>query len=509
LAPAGRPCAAPYSSLYFQPDGIVKTCCATGYVLGRYRGSEGPSLREIWDGARLQRHRDALDAGDFSLGCQECELPLASGNRDQTLARHFDRFDVPGPYDFPRIIDFAVSSACNLQCIMCNGELSSSIRAHRDHLPPLVGPYDDAFFEQLREFIPRLERAQFKGGEPFLSRSTQRIWDLMLELGVPAQVAVTTNATIWNERVEHYVRSLRMHPIISVDAVSHDVFESVRVGADGARVWRNVDRFGAVAEETGAGMTLSFCLMPQTWRELGPFLLEVERRGVSGNVILVNQPAHCDLTKLPTAELRSVVRELERQGDEIRPLLHANGTLWDGYLGRLRDQLRRPSELRVSVAPVPEAKISGGGSLYVGERADDPAASDSSVQRRVLSSEEARTVEDEVRAWASRDPVVVTSVGNVVLDVEAPPWAGWLAPERWIGAPLEAVTVEIERVVDRVAYDQADDDGVIRVDGSMGLPGGDLAFRSRAMVCRDHEGRPVARVLLATRDDPPRSPAAI
>ena len=43
---------------------------------------------------------------------------------------------------WPERLELALSNACNLQCVMCNGELSSSIRIHREHrtaLPTVAG----------------------------------------------------------------------------------------------------------------------------------------------------------------------------------------------------------------------------------------------------------------------------------------------------------------------------------------------------------------------------------
>ena len=114
-------------------------------------------------------------------------------------------------------------------------------------------------FEELDEFLPHLERLQFKGGEPFLARENQRIWDRLIELGLTPEVTVTTNGTLFNDRVAHYVRELRMHPNISVDGMEAETIEAIRVGVDAQRLWHNIDRFQELAEEAGNGMTLSFC----------------------------------------------------------------------------------------------------------------------------------------------------------------------------------------------------------------------------------------------------------
>lgn len=212
------------------------------------------------------------------------------------MAYHFDRFASAEPLKFPKMLDLALSSRCNLQCVMCNGGLSSAIRTQREGLPPLPDCYDDQFFEELDEFLPHLERLQFKGGEPFLARENQRIWDRLIELNLCPEVTVTTNGTIFNDKVAHYVRALKMHPNISVDGMQAHTVEAIRVGVEAGHLWRNIDRFQELAQEAGNGMTLSFCLMPMNWREVLPFLAEADSRGLNCNVIFVNQPQQYDLT---------------------------------------------------------------------------------------------------------------------------------------------------------------------------------------------------------------------
>ena len=65
-------------------------------------------------------------------------------------------------------MEFSISNVCNLECVMCNGNFSSAIRAHRDQLPPAKSVYSNAFDPVLRSILPHLFRAKFLGGEPFL-----------------------------------------------------------------------------------------------------------------------------------------------------------------------------------------------------------------------------------------------------------------------------------------------------------------------------------------------------
>ncbi|HYF45656.1 MAG TPA: radical SAM protein [Acidimicrobiales bacterium] len=402
-------CLAPHVGVYLQPDGVVRSCCTTGYQLGRLGTPAGHTLRSILDGERAFAHRAALDAGDFSLGCRECEIPVRRDQRDSSLAAQFDRFAGPTPVTSPKLMDFALSNRCNLQCVMCNGDLSSAIRIHREARTPLPPVYDDAFFEELRAFLPHLERAQFKGGEPFLSPETRRVWDLLIELGVDCEVSVTTNGTVWGSDVERYVRALGMDVIVSVDGITAATFEGIRVGAAFDQVWENVDRFQAVVEDTGAGLTLSFCLMPQNHHELAGFLLETQRRGCHPNVILVNQPQIHDLTRLPIPEQDRIVAELRgRDGELTHRLTGRHLSEWRRVLAVLGTMRASPVHLR-------------------GRHTAPRDEGDAAAIRRRLTAE------------AGTAPLVMVVQQETVIEVEPADWAVGLDPASWVGLHVDQV----------------------------------------------------------------------
>jgi MoaA/NifB/PqqE/SkfB family radical SAM enzyme len=441
-APVSSACYAPHSALYFQPDGLVRACCVTAFAIGSVMAKDRPSLTEMWNGAVLASQRRALEAGDFRVGCQECEMVEAAGGRAATVAHHFDRFREGAPHQFPKLLDFALSSRCNLQCVMCNGELSSAIRTQRDGLPPLPDAYDDRFFAELEEFLPHAERLQFKGGEPFLARENRRIWDVLIEQGISPEISVTTNGTVFNEKVERYVATLRMHPNVSVDGMTADTLESIRLGVDSRSLWRNIDRFQELAEVSGSGMTLSFCLMQMNWREVLPFLREADRRRVNCNVIFVHQPAGCDLLRLPPEELSTVRRELAEAEPDFATSEPAR--IWDEIIARLDAQLERPVEIIVSAV------------LSVGNE----------VQRRIRAG---------VVSAAGSEPLVATAdADGLISDIEEPPWAAWMEPSKFVGHPMESIGRLLQTTIGdiRVELLHSDIPGVehlaIRVDTPSG-----------------------------------------
>lgn len=400
-------CLAAASAMRFSPNGEVHVCCVNKYqVLGRV-GSQ--TLREIWDGGPRRRIEAALAAGDYTLGCHECEREHVVGNRLRTHAEQFDRFAGRLDPRYPRRVEFALSNACNLQCVMCGGDLSSSIRAHRERLPPLRPAYGDEFFEQLDEFLPHLDVAVFIGGEPFLSREARRVWDRMIELELRCEVHVTTNGTIWNDAVEHYVRALRMNVAVSIDGLSAEVNDRIRVGSDVAQVLANRDRLHALTQETASAFVVNHCLLTENWRHLGTFLVDAERRDLPVHVIVVTAPMRYSLVDLPTDELAEVLAVLEAQDADVAPRLRRNAGAWSDTLDHLRGHLRRRSDDATPVA--------------VG-----------APERRHRSADDVwEQLAADLVATTGRSTLALDEHEGVITAVEVPDWADALGAQAWTG----------------------------------------------------------------------------
>jgi MoaA/NifB/PqqE/SkfB family radical SAM enzyme len=136
---------------------------------------------------------------------------------------------IPMEFSQPAMLEFELSNTCNLECIMCGGEWSSAIRKNREKLPAIVSPYDQAFTEQLIQWIPGLKRANFLGGEPFLIHEYFLIWEKMASLNPDIEIAITSNGTVLNERAKKVIRQLnRVKITLSIDSLNPTTWESIR-----------------------------------------------------------------------------------------------------------------------------------------------------------------------------------------------------------------------------------------------------------------------------------------
>ena len=138
-------CYAPFVSLYFGTTGDVLACCHNEtYPLGNVASERLP---DIWKGRRAQGLRKALANYRFEAGCEFCQWQIAGGSYRSAFPMFFEEYAVASmDPEWPAMIEFSGSNTCNFECVMCTGELSSTVRERRDRLPPLAKFYDDRFF---------------------------------------------------------------------------------------------------------------------------------------------------------------------------------------------------------------------------------------------------------------------------------------------------------------------------------------------------------------------------
>ena len=330
-------CAAPSIQLRFDANGLVTTCCRTLQPLGHISRDR---LVDIWAGQRRNDVVTRLERDDFSAGCQPCGAEIQLEGRASSYAAIHDELAThltssPASRAWPTRMEFNLSNACNLMCIQCDGESSSSIRAHREGRAPLPKVYGDEFFDDLRLFLPHLDQIVFAGGEPFLGSENFRVWDLIAEVRPDLDVMVVTNATQWNPRVEAVLERLRFGVVISLDGISKPTYESIRVGADFDQVMENVERFITYAGRVGTPISINHCLMPQNYHEFGDLLLWAEAKALPVAVSVVRTPANACIAALPVGEIRRIHDELSRCNDRMENALSLNLSTWTAEYRRV------------------------------------------------------------------------------------------------------------------------------------------------------------------------------
>lgn len=427
-------CYAPFVAMEFDPQGRVFTCCTNQlYPMGNVAES---SLREIWHGRRARNLREAVVGYDMSSGCNVCKWHVEHGKQD-AIARSYDDLPVEtAEPDWPQRMTFALSNRCNLACVMCSGELSSRIR-HDEGLPPLPDAYDDAFFDQLREFLPHLEYAAFLGGEPFLSPENRRVWDMLVELDHHIPLSITTNGTLYTPLVEQTLERFPCSLLLSIDALDPDVLRRIRVGVDPEKVLENASRLRDYTVAAGTGFGFMYCLMTSNWEEMPAMLKLADEWDATIQVVHVSVPG-MSLEELSVDELAGVLDGLERAGEKIGDFGSQQAT-WETELHQLRTAL---AERRAGQAvTIRRAKPVAGVELLP-ERSTEPSGSE---QRH-------RAAVERITRWAP-DAAVLTFAADdsgTITAADLPPGrlAGLLGDD-WIGRRLDDVIDQARRATGR------------------------------------------------------------
>ncbi len=300
-------CHAPFKSIFFSEYGEVLACFYNKKeILGRYPEN---SIHDIWNGKKINKLRDYIKNNDLSFGCEDCRRYLIFKNYYSVGAWKYDYLP-KAEKNFPVSLDFQISNICNLECIMCNGEFSASIRQKREREIPYSNPYDKIFIKQLEPFFPHLKEAAFTGGETFLVKLYYDIWNKISEINPEIKISITTNGTILNEKIKKILSLLNFNITISVDAISKETFELIRKGAKFETVLENLNYFHEYTLKKNTTFTVKTCPMRQNWKELPQLFKFLNDKNI---VIVYNTvvfPPYCSLWNIAPEKSLEIIKYL-------------------------------------------------------------------------------------------------------------------------------------------------------------------------------------------------------
>jgi radical SAM protein with 4Fe4S-binding SPASM domain len=297
-------CYLPYNSLTFSFSGQVFVCSYNRDVeLGKYPIN---TIDEIWNGKEAQKLREHMSYNDLDYGCRHCKFFFDKEKFSNLRPLVFDKYYQNTAATFPQVFEFELSNECNLECQMCHGEVSSSIRKNRDNLPPIPTPYDDEFVKQLEKYIPHLKEAKFYGGEPFLIPIYYQIWDKVKELNPGLELFAITNGTHWNKKIERIVTELNFDIAISIDAIDRTKLETIRKNVVYDKLMENIRRFAAICNKKGKHLSLSFTVQKDNWEQLPLVINLCNEVNAYIYVSYLERPIQFSIAELPKDELKRI-----------------------------------------------------------------------------------------------------------------------------------------------------------------------------------------------------------
>lgn len=365
ITDTGTFCFAPFKSLYFNSDGKVLACCYNRiHVLGNYPEQ---CIHEIWNGKKIQELRSALQFNDLTSGCLLCLNQLEEKTFSTILARNYDPYPLG---KFPSVMEFDLANICNMACIMCDGNHSSLIKYMTEKLPPVQNPYDNNFLKELEVFIPHLRKAKFLGGEPFLIPIYYNIWEKIIELNPNCVISVQTNGSVLNERIKSLMGKGNFHFNASIDAISKEVYETIRLKGDFQKVMANVQYFRSYCKKNNAYFGVSVCPMQQNWVELPEIVRYCNFLEAEVTFNRVWYPPHCALSNCTEEKLITILNHYKK--------VHLEGKSWTSRYNKKRfDELINQIKMWIERGKTNETNLS------VLEQLDDETLKDGLLKKMI------------------------------------------------------------------------------------------------------------------------------
>jgi len=265
-------CYAPWTNIDISPTGDISPCCK--FLYDKYNtpvhNIQNNSINEYMKGDVLDTVKSQFLKNQWPAGCERCRIEEENGIKSKRQLDYIRWNSYYQTYDFSKshllTASIAFGNACNLKCITCNANASSTWRKewksiHNVDIKPLHFKHSNLVQEVINLTKDELIHFDIPGGEPFISGVNEQKYILksLIESGQSKNISIhyTTNVTkfpddSWWELWKHF-KEIDMQ--LSIDSTdSH--FEYIRYPADWESVNKNIQRYKA-AEKSIDNLRLS------------------------------------------------------------------------------------------------------------------------------------------------------------------------------------------------------------------------------------------------------------
>ena len=262
-------CAYLWAGAAVGPSGDVMPCCR--FFGPRTKNDDAPHIRDGLKQARKGEYftsiRKQMLEGKKPYQCGKCwgmesDLLTAEANGDQLVRGSLPRLNIdtkvetrdttPGPSKI-RYLETGISSLCNMACIMCGPQASSTIFSIHNPKKKIPKGFHESN-DNINDDLSELRYLKFVGGEPMLEHKHDDLLEKVIEQNEnPKNLAIEyhTNASHFpSERViESWKRIGKIIIIFSLDGVG----EKATLQRPGKYNWQmiedNVDRYRELSNE--------------------------------------------------------------------------------------------------------------------------------------------------------------------------------------------------------------------------------------------------------------------
>lgn len=236
-------CALPFNHMNFHPNGQVSICCVakmdgpdSGFAkdhFGRLMNLKTDSIDSIFNAPSVKKIRSEMLEGKFPSACEGCYKIEQYGGKSRRTTEN-TRWENREEQKL-EFIDLRLSNLCNLKCLMCYPDSSSSLisdyKEWSDEMPfmtkntadfELFQWFDESIIDQLHQHKDSLKYLYINGGEPFIMPMHWKMLEKLIEWDVAKNIHISynTNCTTYDESFSDYWKHFKVVTLgCSMDAV--------------------------------------------------------------------------------------------------------------------------------------------------------------------------------------------------------------------------------------------------------------------------------------------------
>ena len=331
-------CAAPWAHIFVGGNGKLGPCCAwnTNQLSGSYT-----QIMKFYNGEEMRNLRKQLHHGEQVPACNICWQEEAHGklsmrqiySRDLSRKVNLRSLDTETwQADVPVSYYLELGNLCNLQCVMCDSEHSTSIGAeyqqHQQEFsqlkfyakPTVKGeftwPRELGFKQFIDEYSDKIQILRLAGGEPTL---IPYVHDLFDSIPHPENVdlEITTNATKITDRfLEQASKFKSVRIIASVEGVGTDN-DQIRYGSNWTEFQQNLRK---LKELPNSYIVLNYVFQCFSIKTFLPLLAWADSNNFTLDVWSVQDLDYLDIHSVEPQQIDEFVDMLEKTTSEYNQL---------------------------------------------------------------------------------------------------------------------------------------------------------------------------------------------
>lgn len=263
-----RICPNPFENIEIDSEGDVYTCCINwinNYSIGNIYDN---SLDEIWNGQKVQKLRENILKGDYSLCSQEFCQYCTSGNIPNPSFLMKDEFKVKMK-KYPSVVKLSYDKECNIACRICRDDIIKNTQEEYKKLDKIFKKY----------ILPSLKNAKTviinAHGDPFGSRHCRKVIKVISEKYPEIKFDFHTNGTLCDEKqferlkIKEKINTMR----ISVSATTSETYGKIVKNGDKLfkKLKSNLEFLSQLQRERQFEFYMHFVVSSKNYKEMGDF----------------------------------------------------------------------------------------------------------------------------------------------------------------------------------------------------------------------------------------------